>query len=139
MNNKGGGFNDIFIFLAVICLAILVTMVMYNKTIKDLFGGEDTTKMTYNEIEENLIGSAQNYTDNFYYKPLENGDHDYVTIRTLETEGIIQTIIDPEDDKTTCTGYVEFSKEDDHTTYKPYLRCGSDYKTRGYKEKYDVR
>ncbi len=139
MNERGGGINDVFIFLAVICLAVLVTMVMYNKTIKDLFSGDDTTKMTYNEIEESLINSAKNYTDNYYYKPLENGDNDYVTVRTLETEGIIQTIIDPEDDKITCTGYVNFSKEDDQTTYEPYLRCGSNYETTGYEEKYDAR
>lgn len=139
MNERGGGFNDVFIFLAVICLAILVTMVMYNRTIKDLFGGEETTKMTYNEIEEMLISAGKNYTDNYYYKPLENGDDDYVTVRTLETEGIIQTIVDPEDEGITCTGYVNFSKEDDQTIYEPYLRCGSNYETTGYKEKYDAR
>lgn len=138
MNNRGMGINDIFIFVAVICLALLVAMVLYNKDFKSLFSGEDTNKMTYNEIEESLINAAKNYTDNYYYKPLESGDDDYVTVRTLETEGIIQTIIDPNDDKITCTGYVHFFKKE-KTTYEPYLRCGSNYETTGYQEKYDAR
>lgn len=137
MNNRGFGMNEFFLFIAIMCLSLLVTMVMYNKTINGLFGG--SREVTYSDIENEMMSSARNYTDNYYYKVLEDGDNDYVTISVLEEEGILDKIMDPKNSKESCTGYVNFYKEDGHTSYVPYLRCGTNYQTNGYKAKYDVR
>lgn len=138
MNNHGDlGLKEVFLFLSVMCLSILVVMIMYNRNLKDLFGGTSESS-TYQEVEEQLINAAKSYTSNYYYKALENGDNDYVTTQTLQENGLIDVIADPKDGDITCTGYVNFYKRSGHTQYDPYIKCGQNYHTKGYNLNYDA-
>ena len=138
MNEEGWGLREFLGFIVVICLAVLVTMAMYNRGFNDLFDSStETENETYNDIEDILVSTAHTYTDNYYYKALEDGDEDRVTVRDMQGEELLKNIIDLKDNKIHCSGYVYFKKEDGKTTYEPYLKCGENYQTVGYKAKYD--
>lgn len=141
MNEEGWGLKEGFGFIAIMCIAILITMTMYNRSIKDLFdstgGIADKEEETYNDIENELINIAHTYTDNYYYKALEDGDEDIITIRDMQGENLLKSIADIKDENIHCSGYVYFKTADGTTTYKPYLKCGNNYQTDGYTEKYD--
>lgn len=139
MNNKGEvGLKEAFLFIAIMCLCILITMVMYNRNVKDLFGGSSSSKETYQNTEHEITEAAKNYVDNHYDNQLEIGDSDYVTIKTLISAGLIDEVIDPKNKKTTCTGYVNFYKKGIDITYEPYIKCGLNYHTKGYNANYDA-
>ncbi len=141
MNNEyGWGLNNVIAFLAVIFLAIIITMMMYNRSIAELFGGKpDKTKAeeTYQDLEEALKPATRAYLDNFYYKLLDDGESGRVTVKELEEDKILKAIIDVQDNKTRCSGYVEFAKNNGITSYDPYIKCGKNYETDGYTAKYD--
>ncbi len=137
MNNGGWGLKSAIFFIIVMCLSILVTMIMYNRTITSLFGA-DPNSLTYGDIEDELLHAARNYTNNFYYKVLEDGDNDYVTVKSLEQNKIINTIKDPRNKDITCTGYVNFYRQNGQNYYAPYLKCGNNYQTLGYRAEYDA-
>ena len=141
MNEKGFGLKDVFIFLAIIALALLISMVIYRKTFMQLFysSGSVTDKEseTYYSIEKDLEKSAHTYTDNYYYKILEDGDEGYVTIRDMQDKNLLKVVRDINDHNVICSGYVYFKKVGGVTDYKTYLKCGDNYETDGYKAKYD--
>lgn len=140
MNNQGGwGFKNVFAIIAVLAAAILIAMITYNRSFSELFGAidEDADNITYQTLENRLIRAAKTYTDNYYYKPLEEGDEDYVSVNTLIDNGVMNELEDVEDKNTTCTGYVHFYKEEGTATYEPYLKCGDNYKTPNYSSAYD--
>ena len=136
MNQNGWGLKDAVLFIVIICLALLISIATYHKTFKGASksGIEDET---YADMEEELENAAHTYTDNYYYKVLEDGDSGVVTIRDMQAENIITVVKDIEDDSILCSGYVTFAKEDSVTTYTTYLKCGDNYETKGYKAKYD--
>ncbi len=50
MNNRGEvGLKEAFIFVAIMCLCILITMVMYNRNIKQMFEGNSIIGSTYKD------------------------------------------------------------------------------------------
>ena len=138
MNNGGWGLKDVLFFIVILCLSLLVAMILYHKTIGDLFGGS-VVATTYDNLEKDIAYAAKDYVNNHYYKTLKNGDSDRVTLKTLQSENLIKKVVDPDDSRIECTGYATFSKENNRTTYRPYLKCGSRYKTAGYKVNYDAR
>jgi len=141
MRENGWGIKDVFAFLAIIALALLISMVIYRRTFTELFNGSgsafDRESETYYSIEEDLEKSAHTYTDNYYYKILEDGDEGYVTIRDMQDKNILKVVKDINDDNVICSGYVYFKKIGGVTNYKTYLKCGDNYETEGYKAKYD--
>lgn len=141
MNEEGWGLKDVLIFLAIISVALLVSMVIYRKTFTEIFDNRKSANSfsseTYADIETNLERIARTYTDNYYYKALENGDEGVVTIRDMQAENLLTEVKDIENDKTNCTGYVRFRKEASVTNYTAYLNCGDNYQTEGYQSKYD--
>ncbi len=141
MNQGGWGLRDAMGFIAVLMVAVLITMVMYNRSLKDLFNGSGTADRvivnSYSELEEKMISSTQNYVDNYYYKALENGDNDIVTVQELQDNEILKQLQDVKDENLLCSGYVEFAKTAGRTSYKPYLKCGDNYQTTGYQSKFD--
>lgn len=136
MNQGGWGLKDIFIYVGVITLALLVAMILYNKNFKQLFDSASSIE-TYTDLESKLIRAARTYTDNFYYKALEDGDAGYVSVKTLKDSGVIDKIEDINDSKIECSGYVHFNKEESTVTYDPYLKCDNNYITTGYDSYYD--
>ena len=77
MNQGGWGLNDVLGFIAVISVALLITMFMYSRNASDLFLGSakdsEFEETTYAELEDAMITATKAYLDNFYYKVLENG------------------------------------------------------------------
>jgi len=139
MNNIGAlSIRQVFLFIAIMCLCILVTMIMYNKTVKDIFGGTEMNGLTYKDTEEKVTKAAQDYVFNNRKNDLKNGDRDYVTIETLQNEGILDIVIDPKDNNVTCTGYVSLKMQNNEITYDPYIKCGPNYHTKGYNANYDA-
>lgn len=137
MNNYGYSYKEYLGFLVGILIALFITMVMYNRTFGQLFDSSISSD-SYQSIENDLIEVAHNYTDNYYYKILENGDSDYVTIKTLKDEKIIKKVTDLQNRKVECSGYVYFYKEKGTTFYKPYIKCGDNYQTAGYDKANDA-
>ena len=140
MNEQGWGIKDVFIFLAIVCLAILVSMALYRRTFSELFGGYNTNNIeseTYYSIEEDLKQTAHTYLNNYYYKILEDGDEGAVSIRDMQNKQLLTVVKDINDDNIDCSGYVYFKKINGITNYKTYLNCGNNYQTEGYQSKYD--
>lgn len=141
MNQEGWGIRDMLLFLAIVCIAILVSMALYKKTFTQLFDNSgsitDFSNETYDSIENQLEKTAHTYTDNYYYKVLENGDEGEVTIRDMQAENLLTVVKDIKDDSIICSGYVHFQKQGGITDYKTYLKCGDNYKTDGYQSKLD--
>ncbi len=141
MNQNGWGLRDMLVFLGVICIAILITMFLYNRTFKELFdttgGITDIENETYADMETELERTAHAYTDNYYGKILEDGDEDNITLRQMQEENLITVVKDIEDDKIICSGYVHFKTANGKTRYDSYIKCGDNYQTPGYREKYD--
>ena len=50
----------------------------------------------------------------------------------LREANYLDKLIDPNDKNTECTGYVEFIQDRAQISYKPYLKCGTNYQTEGY-------
>jgi len=139
MNNVGAvGLKEVFLFITIMCLCILVTMIMYNKTVKDIFGGSSMNGLTYQDTEDKVSKAAKDYAFNNYNNKLENGDSEYVTIETLQNEGLIDEVIDPKDSDITCSGYVNFIMRNNEIIYDPYIKCGLNYHTKGYNANYDA-
>lgn len=131
MNNYGYGIREFLGFLTCILIALFIAMIMYNKNFGELFDGSVSSD-SYKDIEDDLITVAITYTDNYYYKVLENGDSDYVTIKTLKDEKIISRVTDLKNHKLECSGYIHFYKQEGKTIYDPYIKCGDNYQTEGY-------
>jgi len=139
MNNKGAlEMKQVFLFVATVCLCILITMIMYNKTVKDIFSGSEMNGLTYKDTEDKVTKAAKEYTYNHYNKTLKNGDKDTVTVETLIDDGVLNTVIDPKDKDTECSGYVNFTKKNNGITYDTYIKCGKNYHTKGYNANYDA-
>lgn len=139
MNNIGAlSIKQLFLFITIMCICILITMIMYNKTVKDIFGGTNMNGLTYKDTEEKISKAAKEYAFNNHKNDLKNGDRNTVTIETLQNEGILNVIIDPKDKETTCSGYVIFTMRNNEITYDPYIKCGKNYHTKGYNANYDA-
>ena len=138
MNEEGWGLKEVLIFIVIVFLCIFISMTVYNKTFGDLFGSGDNYKdETYEDIEAELENTAKTYTDNYYNKVLENGDEGIVTIRDMQGEGLLTAVKDINNNSINCSGYVEFKTTNSKTKYTTYLKCGDNYQTKGYIEKYD--
>lgn len=144
MNEEGWGLKDVLIFLAIVALCLLVSMVIYKKTFTQLFYGTsggitDIDRETYQSVETDLEKTAHTYTDNYYYKILEDGDSGYVTIRNMQDKKLLKVVKDIEDDNVICSGYVYFNKIGVVTNYDAYLKCGDNYQTEGYEASHDEK
>lgn len=135
MNEYGFGIKESMIFIITIFVCMFVVTFIYNRTFVEIFSGEKAK--SYGEIENRLVHAGKVYTDNFYYKVLENGDNGYVPLYVLKDDDIVNDIYDIRDSSVLCNGYVSFSRKDDKTSYKSYIRCGDNYKTNGYNKRYE--
>ncbi len=132
MNEYGFGLKESMIFLVTITICIFTTMFMYNRTFKEIFEGPKHS--SYSELESSLKSAGTRYVLN-YHDSLENGDDGYVDLSTLKEKKLINAFSDEKG--TECTGYVFFKHDDNKTSYIPYIKCGSYYKTNGYNSNYE--
>lgn len=130
MNQGGWGLKDVMLYIVVLSFALLIAMLLYDKSFGQLFGKLDSD-LDYSLMEKKMVKAAHNYTDNFYYKLLEDGDSDYVSLRILKSDGLLKA----SDGFSGCSGYVHFYVKNGRTSYVPFLKCGDDYTTDGYDTK----
>lgn len=137
MNNKGFGIKNFIIIIAVMFISIIIAMSLYNQSIASLPSqtNEETVKSkTYEDLTDELLKAAERYQNDNYSA---NSDEQVTWIlkySLLRKEKYLSKIYDIKDKKIECTGYVEFNQDKAEISYKPFLKCGDNYKTKGYEE-----
>lgn len=137
MNNKGFGIKNFIIIIAVMFISIIIATSLYNQSIASLPSqtNEETVKSkTYEDLTDELLKAAERYQNDNYSA---NSDEQVTWIlkySLLRKEKYLSKIYDIKDKKIECTGYVEFNQDKAEISYKPFLKCGDNYKTKGYEE-----
>lgn len=140
MNQKGFGLKEFVIVIAVIFVSMLIIMSLYRSLVnnsakpetEEKNEPEETEKITYQDLENTLEKAAERYQNNTYQGNTENTEIWTLSYSMLKEEKYLDKLIDPNDKNTECTGYVEFIQDGAKISYKPFLKCGSNYKTKGY-------
>lgn len=139
MNENGWGFKDFILILAIIFMALLVTVAIYQVS----FNKDDATDpidpkeeeestSTYDEMEQKLKMAGQRYQNNNYQGTLESKETWVLSYDLLKKEGYLKKpLYDIVDTSSECMGYVIFSKNGTSISYDPYLKC-KNYVTDGY-------
>lgn len=140
MNQKGFGLKEFVIVIAVIFVSMLIIMSLYRSLVnnsakpetEEKNESEETEKITYQDLENTLEKAAERYQNNTYQGNTENTEIWTLSYSMLKEEKYLDKLIDPNDKNTECTGYVEFIQDGAKISYKPFLKCGSNYETKGY-------
>lgn len=135
MNQKGFGLKEFVIIFAVIFICIIIIASLYRSIIPDADVTSDfetEEKVTYKDLEEELEKAAERYQNDTYSGNASNTEIWELSYSMLRKEGYLDKLMDPNDKNTECTGYVEFIQDGAKISYKPYLKCGTNYKTEGY-------
>lgn len=139
LNNRGWGLQAMMICVLVLMIALVIVAVLVNKVLEPILGSSEPvekTQTTYQDLEQMLVDGSKKYQAR-YYDDLVHGEKITVTVKTLQREKMIDTITDIKDDSVICTGYVIFTLENE-IKYYPYLKCGSNYTTKGYLNQFDI-
>lgn len=117
---KSSSKSALIIVLTILAIVLLAGIILFYVSSKN--------KGEYENFEENLETSAQNYVSmNDFLKNQEEGS---IIISDLKDANLL---IDDLFNK--CEGYVNIKNNDSNLEYKAYIDCGS-YKTDGYDSKY---
>ena len=152
LNNKGWGLQELMFGLGVLFFCLFLIFILIHKNFKQLDAvlndntsneqsrptEEDKYYTSYKEIERAMISSAEKYNADIYGAELQEGDNITVTLKSLIRDQYIRKIVDIKDENLVCSGYVNFIKNGNKVSYKPYLKCGKKYKTKGYLERLDA-
>lgn len=139
MNENGWGFKDFILILAIIFIALLITVAIYqiNFNKKDATKPidpeeEENVKETYDEMELRLKIAAERYQNNNYQGILESKETWVLSYNLLKKEGYLKkNLYDNHDSSSECSGYVVFAKSGSNISYTPFLKC-KNYVTDGY-------
>ncbi len=151
LNNKGWGFKEMFVFMAVlIVFLILIVYLIYSiynrKELIDFKGNTlnipssetnqngNTTISPYADLEIRIKDATVTYVRNYYNKEINAGM--YVSVKTLKQVNLLNDLYDLKD-LTPCSGYTKVIYENGILKYYPYLKC-SHYTTSGYEGSYDL-
>lgn len=141
MNEKGFGLKEFIIMFAVVFVAMLIIMSLFrnisSKTKtepQEKQDEEEREDVTYKDLEQELKLAAERYQNDNYSGSIENPEVWTLSYSMLKENGYLDEIKDIKDKDTECTGYVKFVQDGGVITYTPYLKCGSNYETKGYDE-----
>ncbi len=141
MNEKGFGLKEFIIMFAVVFVAMLIIMSLFrnisSKTEtepQEKQAEEEREDVTYKDLEQELKLAAERYQNDNYSGSIENPEVWTLSYSMLKENGYLDEIKDIKDKDTECTGYVKFVQDGGVITYTPYLKCGSNYETKGYDE-----
>lgn len=141
MNEKGFGLKEFIIMFAVVFVAMLIIMSLFrnisSKTEtepQEKQDEEEREDVTYKDLEQELKLAAERYQNDNYSGSIENPEVWTLSYSMLKENGYLDEIKDIKDKDTECTGYVKFVQDGGVITYTPYLKCGSNYETKGYDE-----
>jgi Tfp pilus assembly protein PilE len=151
-NNQGFGLIEMLIIMFSALLCLVVCVISYNKYFDE--DKEETTELPsltdenentdnvsdyyeeteetltkqekkYKVLEDKMINGAKIYITNNY---TVLNDQIIITVNKLIEEEYIKELIDPNNQKNKCNGYVVFKDNN----YIPYLNCEGNYKSEGY-------
>lgn len=91
---------------------------------------------SYESMEEDMVSAAKEYYNTRKNKLPKNEDGVVkVTTSTLIDAELLDELVDPKDDTTKCSGYVEVTKVDKEYSYIPFLTCKGNYEPKYLYEK----
>lgn len=136
MNQKGFGLKEFVIVFAVIFICIIIIASLYRSIIPSADVTSDVKeqieKVTYQDLEKELEKAAERYQNDTYSGNSSDTEIWELSYSMLREANYLDKLIDPNDKNTECTGYVEFIQDKAQISYKPYLKCGTNYETEGY-------
>lgn len=116
MNNRGWGLQAMLGMVLILMTVLIVTSIVVNSKLKHVFND-----VTYSDLETRVEVALKEYEDIDYLK---------VNVETLQKENLLEPLIDKNNN--TCEGYGIIEKKDGKIVRKAYIKCGEDYKTKGY-------
>lgn len=143
-NNHGWGLAQMLILSAVIliflCICIFFIFKLYSSLgkkpviVDPVLDHSSTTYSTYtsySDMEQKLEEAGKKYGENHYANGIGT-DTVMINIRTLESEGLADKVLDIKDGNI-CEGYVTLKSNTLGFNTKAYVSC-SYYKSSGYQE-----
>lgn len=131
LNNKGWGLQTMMIFVLILMICLVVIAAMINNTFKDVTGN---SSYNYAILEDKLKDASKKYIEKNNIS-INEGNNYTITVNKLQKAGYLKEL---KDNEIKCTGYTIIEKNKDKLTYKPYIRCGSNYKTKNYTSVLDI-
>lgn len=131
LNHHGWGLKEMILLSSILFAFLLVSIFMIIRLYSGLNKSGITDKpvvhrFSYEEIENNVLEAGIDYYNEYY----AGEDHVKVTVDRLRRKSFITSNeLRANDEKKSCTGYVEF--EDGSS--KAYIKCDH-YITDGYEE-----
>ena len=134
MNQKGFGLKEFVIIFAVGFICILIISSIYQSIVPnaEMQSEPEKEKITYKDLEDELKQAAERYQNDTYSGNSSETAVWELSYSMLRKEKYLEKLIDPNDKNTECTGYVEFIQDGAKISYKPFLKCGTNYQTNGY-------
>ena len=134
MNQKGFGLKEFVIIFAVGFICILIISSIYQSIVPnaEMQSEPEKEKITYKDLEDELKQAAERYQNDTYSGNSSETAVWELSYSMLRKEKYLEKLIDPNDKNTECTGYVEFIQDGAKISYKPFLKCGTNYQTEGY-------
>lgn len=151
LNNRGWGIQAMMVMTLILMLCLILVAAMIQRNFGTIFKNDPTTtdkgnagsgtkpdkKQTYSDLEEQVVTASKEYQKTNYNDMLD-GERITVTLKMLNSKGLLSNVYDIKDNKIECSGYGLFYKKNDNITYQAYLKCGENYTTDGYNEIYDL-
>ncbi len=131
LNNKGWGLQTMMVFVLILMICLVIVAAIFNDTFKDITGD---SSYNHSILEDKLKDASKKYVEKNKIS-INEGNNYTITVSKLQKLGYLQEL---KDNEIKCTGYTIVEKEKDKLIYKPYIRCGSNYKTKNYTSVLDI-
>ena len=129
--NRGWSLQEMMGMILVLMICLVIIAIVANSKLSFLFANTETNTLTYETLENRVVTALKDYEIKYYGGSLDSGEL-IVKISTLQSEKILDDLIDKSANK--CTGYGKIVSANDTETYTAYIKCGNDYRTTGYEE-----
>ena len=130
IDNRGFGIQSMMIAVLVLMMCLVLISAFANKVFNNI-SNEETNSTDYIEIEEKVEQATKKYQQK-YYNNILDGDEIKVSLKSLQNEGFIDILKDNKNN--ICDGYAYIIGKENKVIYNVYIRCGNEYKTKGFKD-----
>lgn len=130
IDNRGFGIQSMMIAVLVLMMCLVLISAFANKVFNNI-SNEETNSTDYIEIEEKVEQATKKYQQK-YYNNILDGDEIKVSLKSLQNEGFIDILKDNKNN--VCDGYAYIIGKENKVIYNAYIRCGNEYKTKGFKD-----
>lgn len=143
MNNRGFGITEVLLFIGISMFTLIIITIYINNnltsndnilkeetssTIETLKPTEMKIPEEYLKLENKLKNSAKKYKIN-------KNQNIIISLYQLKKDGLISKLIDPNDNKISCNGYVIYNSKSKE--YTPYVNCNGMYSTNNYNSEFE--